>query len=402
MKKVVVTGIGVVSCLGNNQDEVLNSLLNTKSGITNCNQYKEYNLKSHVHGKPNIKFEDHIDRKVMRFMGAGSAYNYIAMSEAIKDSGLKDEEISNVNTGMIMGSGGPSIENVILAADKTREKNPKKMGPFIVPRTMASTASATLATPFKIKGVNYTISSACATSGHCIGNAMETIQSGKQKIMFAGGSDEVHFAMTAMFDAMTALSSKYNDTPETASRPYDKSRDGFVISGGGGVLVLEELEYAKARGAKIYAELTGYGATSDGYDMVAPSGEGAIRCMKMALKTSRNKIDYLNTHGTSTPVGDITELKAVGEVFKNNIPKISSTKSLSGHSLGATSVHEAVYCLIMMKNNFISASANINDLDDEAKNFPIVRKVEKETLKAVMSNSFGFGGTNATLVFEKI
>ena len=402
MKKVVVTGIGVVSCLGNNQDEVLNSLLNSKSGITNCNQYKEYNLKSHVHGKPNIKFEDHIDRKVMRFMGAGSAYNYIAMSEAIKDSGLKDEEVSNVDTGMIMGSGGPSIENVILAADKTREKNPKKMGPFIVPRTMASTASATLATPFKIKGVNYTISSACATSGHCIGNAMEMIQSGKQKIMFAGGSDEVHFAMTAMFDAMTALSSKYNDTPETASRPYDKSRDGFVISGGGGVLVLEELEYAKARGAKIYAELTGYGATSDGYDMVAPSGEGAIRCMKMALKTSRNKIDYLNTHGTSTPVGDITELKAVGEVFKNNIPKISSTKSLSGHSLGATSVHEAVYCLIMMKNNFISASANINDLDDEARNFPIVRKVEKETLQAVMSNSFGFGGTNATLVFEKI
>ena len=402
MKKVVVTGIGVVSCLGNNQDEVLNSLLNTKSGITNCNQYKEYNLKSHVHGKPNIKFEDHIDRKVMRFMGAGSAYNYIAMSEAIKDSGLKDEEVSNVDTGMIMGSGGPDIENVILAADKTREKNPKKMGPFIVPRTMASTASATLATPFKIKGGNYTISSACATSGHCIGNAMEMIQSGKQKIMFAGGSDEVHFAMTAMFDAMTALSSKYNNTPETASRPYDKSRDGFVISGGGGVLVLEELEYAKARGAKIYAELTGYGATSDGYDMVAPSGEGAIRCMKMALKTARNKIDYLNTHGTSTPVGDITELKAVGEVFKNNIPKISSTKSLSGHSLGATSVHEAVYCLIMMKNNFISASANISDLDDEAKNFPIVRKVEKEKLQAVMSNSFGFGGTNATLVFEKI
>ncbi len=402
MKRVVVTGIGVVSCLGNNQEEVFNSLLNTKSGITNCNQYKEYNLKSHVHGKPNIKFEDHIDRKVMRFMGAGSAYNYIAMSEAIKDSGLKDEEVSNLDTGMIMGSGGPSIENVILAADKTREKNPKKMGPFIVPRTMASTASATLATPFKIKGVNYTISSACATSGHCIGNAMEMIQSGKQKIMFAGGSDEVHYAMTAMFDAMTALSSKYNDTPETASRPYDKTRDGFVISGGGGVLVLEEFEYAKARGAKIYAEITGYGATSDGYDMVAPSGEGAVRCMKMALKTSKNKIDYLNTHGTSTPVGDITELKAVGEVFNNNVPKISSTKSLSGHSLGATSVHEAIYCLIMMKNNFISASANITDLDDEAKNFPIVQKVEKTDLKAVMSNSFGFGGTNATLVFEKI
>ena len=403
MKKVVVTGIGVVSCLGNNQDEVLNSLLNSKSGITNCNQYKEYNLKSHVHGKPDIKFEDHIDRKVMRFMGAGSAYNYIAMSEAIKDSGLKDEEVSNVDTGMIMGSGGPSIENVILAADKTREKNPKKMGPFIVPRTMASTASATLAVPFKIKGTNYTISSACATSGHCIGNAMELIQLGKQNIIFAGGSDEVHFAMTAMFDAMTALSSKYNDTPEKASRPYDKTRDGFVIAGGGGVLVLEEYEHAKARGAKIYAELTGYGATSDGYDMVAPSGEGAVRCMKMALATSKNKIDYINTHGTSTPVGDITELKAVGEAFPDYKPKISSTKSLSGHSLGATSVHEAIYSLIMMKNNFISASANISEMDDEAKNYPIVTQVEKDVnLNAIMSNSFGFGGTNATLVFEKV
>ena len=302
-----------------------------------------------------------------------------------------------------MGSGGPSIENVILAADKTREKNPKKMGPFIVPRTMASTASATLATPFKIKGTNYTISSACATSGHCIGNAMELIQLGKQNIIFAGGSDEVHFAMTAMFDAMTALSSKYNDNPTSASRPYDKNRDGFVISGGGGVLVLEEYEHAKARGAKIYAELTGYGATSDGYDMVAPSGEGAMRCMQMALKTANKKIDYLNTHGTSTPVGDITELKAVGEVFKNEVPKISSTKSLSGHSLGATSVHEAIYSLIMMKNNFISASINISEIDDEAKKFPIVQKVEKDVkINAVMSNSFGFGGTNATLVFEKI
>ena len=323
--------------------------------------------------------------------------------KAVKDSGLKDNEVSNIDTGMIMGSGGPSIENVILAADKTREKNPKKMGPFIVPRTMASTASATLATPFKIKGTNYTISSACATSGHCIGNAMELIQLGKQKIIFAGGSDEVHFAMTAMFDAMTALSSKYNDNPTTASRPYDKSRDGFVISGGGGVLVLEEYEHAKARGAKIYAEITGYGATSDGYDMVAPSGEGAKRCMQMALKTSNKKIDYLNTHGTSTPVGDITELKAVGEVFKDEIPKISSTKSLSGHSLGATSVHEAIYSLIMMKNNFISASINISEIDDEAKKFPIVQKVEKDVkLDAIMSNSFGFGGTNATLVFEKV
>jgi len=403
MKRVVITGIGVVSCLGNNQEEVYQSLLNSKSGITFCEEYKEYNLKSNIHGKPNIKLEDHIDRKILRFMGDGSAYNYIAMKEAIKDSGLDESDVSNISSGMIMGSGGPSIKNVILAADKTREKNPKKMGPFVVPRTMASTASATLAVPFKIKGVNYTISSACATSGHCIGNAMELIQMGKQKIIFAGGSDEVHFALTAMFDAMTALSSKYNDNPVSASRPYDKTRDGFVISGGGGVLVLEEYEHAKARGAKIYAEITGYGATSDGYDMVAPSGEGAVRCMQMALSTSKNKIDYINTHGTSTPVGDITELKSIGEVFKGEIPKISSTKSLSGHSLGATSAHEAIYSLIMMKNNFISASANINDMDEEAKKFPIVTNVEKDVnLNAIMSNSFGFGGTNATLVFEKV
>ena len=403
MKRAVVTGIGVVSCLGNNQEEVYQSLINSKSGITFCEEYKEYNLKSNIHGKPNIKFEDYIDRKIIRFMGEGSAYNYIAMNEAVKDSGLEEKDVSNISSGMIMGSGGPSIKNVILAADKTREKNPKKMGPFIVPRTMASTASATLAVPFKIKGVNYTISSACATSGHCIGNAMELIQLGKQKIIFAGGSDEVHFALTAMFDAMTALSSKYNNTPEKASRPYDKTRDGFVISGGGGVLVLEEYEHAKARGAKMYAEITGYGATSDGYDMVAPSGEGAVRCMNMALSTSKNKIDYINTHGTSTPVGDITELKAVSEAFKNSIPKISSTKSLSGHSLGATSVHEAIYSLIMMKNNFISASININEMDEEAKKYPIVTKVEKGvTLNAIMSNSFGFGGTNATLVFEKV
>jgi len=403
MKRVVVTGLGVVSCLGNNQDEVYQSLVNTKSGITFSEEYKEHNLKSHVHGKPNIKLEDYIDRKVIRFMGAGSAYNYVAMSEAVKDSGLEENEVSNISTGMVMGSGGPSIENVILASDKTREKNPKKMGPFIVPRTMASTASATLAVPFKIKGTNYTISSACATSGHCIGNAMELIQLGKQNIIFAGGSDEVHFAMTAMFDAMTALSSKYNDTPEKASRPYDKTRDGFVIAGGGGVLVLEEYEHAKARGAKIYAELTGYGATSDGYDMVAPSGEGAVRCMKMALSTSKNKIDYINTHGTSTPVGDITELNAVGDAFGEDIPKISSTKSLSGHPLGAASVHEAIYSLIMMKNSFITASANINDMDEDAKKYPIVTQTEKNvSLNSVMSNSFGFGGTNATLIFEKV
>jgi 3-oxoacyl-[acyl-carrier-protein] synthase-1 len=403
MKRVVVTGIGIVSCLGNSQEEVYQSLLNSKSGISFSEEYKEHNLKSQIHGKPNIKLQDHVDRKTIRFMGSGSAYNYIAMKEAVKDSGLEEKDVSNISTGIVMGSGGPSIENVILAADKTRAKTPKLMGPFIVPRTMASTASATLAVPFKIKGVNYTMSSACATSGHCIGNSVELIQSGKQKIMFAGGSEELHWAMTAMFDAMTALSSKYNGTPEKASRAYDKTRDGFVIAGGGGVLVLEEYEHAKARGAKIYAEITGYGATSDGYDMVAPSGEGAVRCMQLALKTSKNKIDYINTHGTSTPVGDITELKAIGETFKEKIPKISSTKSLSGHPLGAASVHEAIYCLIMMKNNFITGSANINEMDEEAKKYPIIGKTEKEVnLKAVMSNSFGFGGTNATLVFEKV
>ena len=403
MKRVVITGIGIVSCLGNNQGEVFDSLLNTRSGITFSEEYKKYNFKSQICGIPKIKVEDHIDRKIIRFMGEGSAYNYIAMKEAVTDSGLEEKDVSNEQTGIIMGSGGPSVKNVVHAVDSTRGGGPKKMGPFVVPRTMASTVSATLAVPFKIKGVNYSISSACATSGHCIGNGMELIQLGKQKIVFSGGGEEIHWAMSAMFDAMTALSSKYNETPETASRPYDKTRDGFVIAGGAGVLDLEELEHAKARGAKIYAELTGYGATSDGYDMVAPSGEGAIRCMKMSLKTARNKIDYINTHGTSTPVGDVTELRAVKEAFGDKIPKISSTKSLTGHPLGAASVHEAIYCLIMMKNNFIAASANITELDDEAKNFPIVTKVEKNvTLNSVMSNSFGFGGTNATLIFEKI
>ena len=403
MKRVVVTGIGIVSCLGNNQAEVYDSLLNTRSGITFSEEYKKYNFKSQICGVPKIKVEDYIDRKIIRFMGEGSAYNYIAMKEAVTDSGLEEKDISNETTGIIMGSGGPSVKNVVHAVDSTREVGPKKMGPFVVPRTMASTVSATLAVPFKIKGVNYSISSACATSGHCIGNGMELIQSGKQKIVFAGGGEEIHWAMSAMFDAMTALSSKYNESPKTASRPYDKSRDGFVIAGGAGVIVLEEFEHAKARGAKIYAELTGYGVTSDGYDMVAPSGEGAVRCMRMSLKTARNKIDYINTHGTSTPVGDITELKAVKETFGDNVPKISSTKSLTGHPLGAASVHEAIYCLIMMKNNFIAASANITDMDDEAKKFPIVTKVEKNvTLNSVMSNSFGFGGTNATLIFEKI
>jgi 3-oxoacyl-[acyl-carrier-protein] synthase-1 len=336
-------------------------------------------------------------------MGGGSAYSYIALKEAIEESGLEEKDISNEQTGVIMGSGGPSIKNVYYAVDTIRKSAPKKMGPYIVPRTMASTCSATLAIPFKIKGVNYSISSACATSGHCIGNGMELIQYGKQDIVFAGGGEELDWALSGMFDAMPALSSKYNNTPEKASRPYDKDRDGFIIAGGGGALVLEEYEHAKARGAKIYAELTGYGATSDGYDMVQPSGEGAARCMKMALKTTKNKVDYINSHGTSTPVGDIKELEAIETIFKQNIPKISSTKSLTGHSLGATSAQEAIYCLLMMKNKFISSSANIENMDEKAKNFPIVTKVEKDKeLNCTMSNSFGFGGTNATLVFEKL
>lgn len=404
MRRVVISGIGIVSCLGNNKKEVLDSLIHTKSGIVFSEEYENYNFKSHVCGTvKNLNLDNHIDRKDKRFMGAGSAYNYIAMKEAIKDSGLKDNEVSSEMAGIVMGSGGPSIKNVVYAVDQTRKHSPKKMGPFIVPRTMASTCSANLAVPFKIKGVNYSISSACSTSGHCIGHGMELIQLGKQNVVFAGGGEELDWALSAMFDAMTALTSKYNDTPETASRPYDKTRDGFIIAGGAGVLILEELEHAKARGAKIYAELTGYGATSDGFDMVAPSGEGAVRCMKMALKTTRNKPNYINTHGTSTPVGDITELDAIKETFQNEIPKISSTKSLTGHPLGAASVHEAIYSLIMMENNFIAASANIKEIDDGAKNFPIVTKVEKNiSLNSVMSNSFGFGGTNATLIFEKI
>jgi 3-oxoacyl-[acyl-carrier-protein] synthase I len=405
MRRVVITGLGIVSCIGNNQSEVLDSLLNTKSGIVFSEDHKRYNFRSQVVGSiKNLNLSEHIDRKKMRFMGDGSAYNYIAMQESIKDSGLEEKDISNVMTGIIMGSGGPSIKNVVLAVDATRESGPKKMGPCIVPRTMSSTNSATLAVPFKIKGVNYSISSACATSGHCIGNGMELIQYGKQDVVFAGGGEELNWGMSGMFDAMTALSSKYNDTPEKASRPYDKDRDGFIIAGGAGVLVLEEFEHAKARGAKIYAELTGYGATSDGFDMVAPSGEGAARCMNMALKTAKNKsVDYINSHGTSTPVGDVKELEAIQSVFKDRIPKISSTKSLTGHSLGATSVQEAVYCLLMMKNKFISASAHIENMDEKAKNFPIITKVEKEKeLNCVISNSFGFGGTNATLLFEKI
>ena len=404
MRRVVVTGLGIVSCIGNNKVEVLNSLLNTKSGIVFSEEQKKYNFRSQVAGTiKNLNLDEHIDRKQKRFMGGGSAFNFIALKEAIKESGLEEKDISNEKTGIIMGSGGPSIKNVVYAVDTTRKSAPKKMGPYIVPRTMASTCSATLAIPFKIKGVNYSISSACSTSAHCIGNGMELIQLGKQDIVFAGGGEELDWALSAMFDAMPALSSKYNNTPQKASRPYDANRDGFVISGGGGAIVLEEYEHAKARGAKIYAELTGYGATSDGYDMVQPSGEGATRCMNMALKTTRNKPDYINTHGTSTPVGDIKELEAIKETFKENIPKISSTKSLTGHSLGAAGVQEAIYCLLMIKNKFISVSANIENMDERAKNFPIVTKAEKDIeLKSVMSNSFGFGGTNATLVFEKL
>jgi len=404
MRRVVITGLGIVSCIGNNKVEVLDSLLNTKSGIVFSEEHKKYNFRSQVIGTiKNLNLDEHIDRKQKRFMGGGSAYNFISLKEAIKESGLEEKDISSEKTGIIMGSGGPSIKNVVFAVDTVRKSAPKKMGPYIVPRTMASTCSATLAVPFKIKGVNYSISSACATSGHCIGNGMELIQLGKQDIIFAGGGEELDWALSSMFDAMPALSSKFNSTPEKASRPYDVNRDGFVIAGGGGALVLEEYEHAKARGAKIYAELTGYGATSDGYDMVQPSGEGAARCMNMALKTTRNKVDYINSHGTSTPIGDAKELEAIQETFKGNIPKISSTKSLTGHSLGATSVHEAIYCLLMIKNKFIAASANIENMDEKAKNFPIVTKVEKDNeLNCVMSNSFGFGGTNATLVFEKL
>ena len=404
MRRVVVTGLGIVSCIGNNKVEVLDSLLNTKSGIVFSEEHKKYNFRSQVIGTiKNLNLDEHIDRKQKRFMGGGSAYNFISLKEAIKESGLEEKDISNEKTGIIMGSGGPSIKNVVFAVDTVRKSAPKRMGPYIVPRTMASTCSATLAVPLKIKGVNYSISSACATSGHCIGNGMELIQLGKQDIIFAGGGEELDWALSSMFDAMPALSSKFNGTPEKASRPYDANRDGFVIAGGGGAIVLEEYEHAKARGAKIYAELTGYGATSDGYDMVQPSGEGATRCMNMALKTTRNKVDYINSHGTSTPIGDTKELEAIKETFKENIPKISSTKSLTGHSLGATSVQEAIYCLLMMKNKFISASANIENMDEKAKNFPIVTKVEKDKeLNCVMSNSFGFGGTNATLVFEKL
>lgn len=402
-RRVVVTGIGIVSCIGNDAPTVIESLRSSKSGIVACDEYAEMGFRSHVHGKPVINIEDSIDRKLRRFMGDGAAYNFIAMERAIADAGLEENDVSNERTGLIVGSGGPSTSNQVAAADITREKGPKRIGPYMVPRCMSSTNSATLATPFKIKGINYSISSACSTSAHCIGNGAEQIQWGKQDIVFAGGGEELHWTLTVLFDAMGALSSKYNDTPATASRAYDANRDGFVIAGGAGVVVLEELEHAKARGAKIYGELTGYCANSDGYDMVAPSGEGAVRCMNAALaNVGVDAVDYVNTHGTSTPAGDITELNALREVFGDKVPNISSTKSLTGHSLGATGVQEAIYCLLMMQENFIAGSANIETLDEGAADFPIVQKTkEKAELNTVMSNSFGFGGTNASLVFSR-
>ena len=400
MRRVVVTGMGIVSSIGNNVQEVTTSLHDAKSGIVRAEKYAELGFRCQVHGAPNYDL-DTVDRRVRRFMGDGAAWNYVAMQQAIADSGLEEKDQKNDRTGIIMGSGGPSTRIVVQAADTTREKGPKRVGPFAVPATMSSTNSATLATPFGIRGVNYSISSACATSAHCIGNAAEMIQWGKQDVMFAGGGEELDWTLSVMFDAMGAMSSKYNDRPATASRAYDKNRDGFVIAGGAGTVVLEELEHAKARGAKIYAEIVGYGATSDGYDMVAPSGEGAMRCMKMAM-LGVGQIDYINPHGTSTPVGDQKEIEAIRAVFGDKIPPISSTKSLTGHSLGATGVQEAIYSLLMMKNGFLCESANIEELDPEFADVPILRKrVDNAKVDTVMSNSFGFGGTNATLVMQR-
>jgi len=403
MKRVVITGLGIVSCIGNDKKTVIKNLKELNSGIIKAPEYEEFAFRSLVHGKPNINLEENIDRRLLRFMGDGAAYNYIAMKDAVEDSGLKENDISNEMTGIIVGSGGPSTQNLLRSFDLAKNGGSRKVGPFMVPRTMSSTNSATIATPFKIKGVNYSITSACSTSSHCIGNAFELIQMGKQNIMFAGGGEELHWTMSILFDAMGALSSKYNDSPKKSSRAYDLNRDGFVISGGGGTVVLEELEHAKARGAKIYAEITGYGATSDGHDMVQPSGEGAARCMNQAMKTMNGEIDYINSHGTSTPIGDLKELEAIKKVFPEKTPYISSTKSLTGHSLGATGVHEAIYSLLMLENNFLCGSANINILDDNAKDKNILLKtIENINIKNIISNSFGFGGTNATLGFSKI
>lgn len=401
MRRVVITGLGITSCLGNDKAAVTESLRTGKSGIGFREEYEEMGLRSHVAGSVDIDLSALIDRKHRRFMGDAAAFTYVAMTQAIEDAGLGEDLVSNPRTGLIVGSGGASSSNQVVAADQFRNRGIRRVGPYMVPRTMSSTVSACLATPFKIKGLNFSISSACATSAHCIGSAAEQIGLGKQDVIFAGGGEEEHWALSVLFDAMGALSTKYNDTPELASRPYDVDRDGFVIAGGGGILVMEELEHAQKRGATIYAELVGYGATSDGADMVAPSGEGAVRCMQQAISTVDTPIDYINAHGTSTPAGDMVELQALREVFGENVPRISSTKSLSGHSLGATSVHEAIYCLLMQQNKFISASAHIQNLDPKAEGMPIVQeRIDEAELKTVMSNSFGFGGTNATLVFR--
>ncbi|MCZ6803264.1 MAG: beta-ketoacyl-ACP synthase I [Proteobacteria bacterium] len=402
MKRVVVTGMGIVSSIGNNKIEVLNSLKNGKSGIEFCPEYAELNFRTHVHGAIDIDLNTLIDRKLKRFMGDSAAYCYIAMGEAIEDAALEESYISHTRTGLIVGSGGGSNANLQEAIDILRSRGARKVGPTLVPRIMASTNSACLSIAYKIKGVNYSISSACATSAHCIGNAYELIQVGKQDIIFAGGGDEIHWTSTLLFDSMGALSSKYNDQPEIASRPYDANRDGFVISGGGGILVLEELEHALARDATIYAEIIGYGATSDGFDMVKPSGEGAVRCMQQALEFVDTKVDYINTHATSTPAGDIAELTAIKDVFKDSIPVISATKSQTGHGLGAAGANESIYSLLMLDNDFIAESLNISDPDPEAIGMPIaLKRSDKPGLKTVMSNSFGFGGTNACLVFQK-
>jgi 3-oxoacyl-[acyl-carrier-protein] synthase-1 len=402
MRRVVVTGMGIVSSIGNNTQEVLASLHEAKSGIRRAEEYAERGFRCQVHGEPRLNPQEVVDKRVMRFMGEGSGWNYIAMEQAIADAGLEKNDISNERTGIIMGSGGPSARAIVMAADTAREKGPKRVGPFAVPKAMSSTASATLATPFEIRGVNYSISSACATSAHCIGNAFEHIASGRQDVMFAGGSEELDWTLSVLFDAMGAMSSKYNDTPEKASRAYDKNRDGFVIAGGAGVLALEEYQRAKKRGAKIYAEVAGYGATSDGYDMVAPSGEGAARCMQMALKYLDRPVDYLNTHGTSTPVGDLKEMEAVRAVFGSRLPLISSTKSLTGHSLGAAGAQEAIYSILMMNNGFACESAHIEELDPAFEDMPILRERIDREINCVLSNSFGFGGTNASLAFTKL
>ncbi len=401
MRRAVITGIGIVSSIGNNVAEVLASLKAGKSGITYSEQFEQYGLRSRVWGNIKLDVAELIDRKVLRFMGEAAAYAYLSMQQAIADSGLADDQVSNERTGLIVGSGGASSKNQLEACDTLREKGVRRIGPYMVTRTMSSTTSACLATPFKIKGVNYSLSSACATSAHCIGSAVEQIQLGKQDVVFAGGGEELDWTMACLFDGMGALSSKYNETPELASRTYDAGRDGFVISGGAGIVVVEELEHALARGAKIYAEVTGYGATSDGYDMVAPSGEGAARCMRQAMATANAPIDYLNTHGTSTPVGDVKELEAIRAVFGDQAPKLSATKAMTGHALGAAGVHEAIYSLLMMEHGFIAPSINISQEDDLAVGLPIVKAYEEAELNTVMSNSFGFGGTNATLVMSK-